>query len=57
MYIYNVGFEPANSGLRAEQFTDNAVVRSVCTSSVKALGHKLTFHLRNMFRHIRVDNL
>jgi hypothetical protein len=56
-YIYRVVFEPANSGLPDEQFTDNAVVSSVCTSSVLALGHKLFFHLRNMFRSIRVNNL
>lgn len=54
-FIYQVGFEPANSGLRAEQFTDNAVVSSVCPSSV--LGHKASFHLLNMFIFIRVGNL
>ena len=33
-HIYPVGFEPANSGLRDEQFTANAVVSRMCTFSV-----------------------
>jgi hypothetical protein len=56
-FIYQVGFEPANSGLSAEQFTDNAAVSSVCTFSVSVLGHKVSFHLLNMLISIRVGNL
>jgi len=56
-YLYNVGFEAANSGLCAEQFMDNAFVSGMCTSTVSTLGHKESFRLRNVFRFIRVDNL